>query len=329
MGRSMRAGMAALGLGLGLGLASAPAQAGDGERLGQALGILFGQAKPQPASEAPTQGQQALASPPPQRPLTEKERRELEESQAKGNLANALLMGRMTPAQERELGRQIAGGVLGAAPLVPDFRLQSYVNRVGMWVALQSERPEVPWRFGVIESEGINAFAAPGGYILVTKGLYRLLRTESQLAGVLGHEIAHVNRRHHEKLLRKSSAIAGLSGLLAARVGGGGGGEQELRAVIGNGAEIMARGLDKDSELEADRDGSVYAARAGYEPYGLAAILEEMGHFGAGDSRMGLLKKTHPDAGARLESLSAAVGDRWEGLAGGKELSGRLVPLRD
>jgi len=84
------------------------------------------------------------------------------------------------PSKEEEisLGREIAGNLLGAAPLVKDAALQKYVNSVGRWVASQSERPDLPWRFGVIESEDINAFAAPGGYIMITKGLYRKLTNE-------------------------------------------------------------------------------------------------------------------------------------------------------
>ena len=81
-------------------------------------------------------------------------------------------------SQEEEvaIGRQAAGNILGAAPLVEDAKLQQYVNRVGRWIASQSERPDLDWHFGVIESNDINAFAAPGGYIFVTKGLYRVLR---------------------------------------------------------------------------------------------------------------------------------------------------------
>src|SRR5687768_7724413 len=82
---------------------------------------------------------------------------------------------------EIAVGRELAGRVLGAAPMVADAELQAYVNRVGRWVALQSERPDLPWRFGVIDSPSVNAFAAPGGYILITRGLYEILDNESQL----------------------------------------------------------------------------------------------------------------------------------------------------
>ncbi|HSF71136.1 MAG TPA: M48 family metalloprotease, partial [Methylotenera sp.] len=95
-----------------------------------------------------------------------------------------------SPSKEEEiaLGREITGSLLGAAPLVKDAALQQYVNKVGRWVANQSERSDLPWKFGVIDSADLNAFAAPGGYVLVTKGLYQKLQNEAQLASVLGHE---------------------------------------------------------------------------------------------------------------------------------------------
>ena len=102
----------------------------------------------------------------------------------------------MSEENEIAVGREVAGRTLGAAPLVADPELQAYVNRVGRWVAAQTERPDLPWHFGVIDSPAINAFAAPGGYVLVTRGLYEILDNEAQLAGVLGHEISHITGRH-------------------------------------------------------------------------------------------------------------------------------------
>jgi len=113
------------------------------------------------------------------------------------------------PSKEEEiaLGREITGNLLGAAPLVKDEALQKYVNSVGRWVASQSERPDLPWHFGVIESDDLNAFAAPGGYVMITKGLYRKMSNEAQLAGVLGHEIGHVVAKHQLKVLQKQQLI--------------------------------------------------------------------------------------------------------------------------
>ena len=92
---------------------------------------------------------------------------------------------------EKKLGRHSVALLLGAAPLVKNDALQLYVNRVGRWVALQTGRNDIDWRFGVIDTPNVNAFAAPSGYVLVTRGLLARLDNEAELAGVLGHEIAH------------------------------------------------------------------------------------------------------------------------------------------
>jgi beta-barrel assembly-enhancing protease len=240
-------------------------------------------------------------------------------------LLKALLGGKTSPEEETRIGQQIAGNLLGAAPLVRDDSLQRYVNRVGRWVALQSERPDLAWHFGVIESDDLNAFAAPGGYIFLTKGLYRKLKNEAELAGVLGHEIGHVIRKHHLKLLQKSQGIAALGGLLGGKLKD----ENELvQNLIGNGAEVVARGLDKDAEYEADRIGVVLSARAGYDAYGLPAVLAEIGHVAKTDKSVSLLFKTHPLPEDRLGHLSDAVGDKLDALPEGQSGVGRFYRLR-
>ncbi len=239
-------------------------------------------------------------------------------------LLSALLAGQLSEAQERQLGRRIVGNLLGAVPLVGDDALQGYVNRVGRWVALQSERPDLVWHFGVLDSEAINAFAAPGGYVLITRGLYRRLNSEAELAGVLAHEIAHVIRRHHVKLLQRSQIIAGLGGALVKEVGTGG---DMAQHVIGHGAEVAARALDKETELEADRMALILAARAGYDAYGLPLVLQEIGHFSGQDDRVALLFKTHPHPDQRLQVLADTVGERLDGLAPGGTLPDRLYRL--
>ena len=94
--------------------------------------------------------------------------------------------------EEIAIGRDLAATLVGAAPLVTDVRLQRYVNSVGRWVASQSERPDLPWQFGILDAPQLNAFAVPGGTILITRGLLERMRNEAELAGVLGHEITHV-----------------------------------------------------------------------------------------------------------------------------------------
>lgn len=230
-----------------------------------------------------------------------------------------------TVEEEIRLGREIAGNLLGAAPLVKDAQLQQYVNQVGRWVALQSSRPDLPWHFGVIESEDLNAFAAPGGWVLVTKGLYRNLKNESELAGVLGHEIGHVIKKHQLKLLQKQQLLSFGAGLLGGKLGKD---NQTVQKVIGSGAEVCARSLDKDAEYEADRIGVVLTARAGYEPYGLPEVLQTMGAAGKDDSRVTLLFKTHPHPDDRLARLGTAIGDRLDTIQDGKTLEQRFYRLK-
>lgn len=233
-------------------------------------------------------------------------------------------VGQVPLEQEVKIGRQIAGNLLGAAPLVPDAKLQRYVNSVGRWVASRSTRPDLKWTFGVIESNDINAFAAPGGYVFITRGLYAQLKDEAELAGVLGHEIGHVQQKHHLKILQKQQLIGLGSELLGRQIGGG----DQTQRLIGSGAEIMARGLDKSAEYEADRIGVVLAARAGYDPWALPAVLQELATVSKDDSSVALLFKTHPAPEDRLAQLGDAMGDRLDGIKAGQTLGKRLYRLK-
>ncbi|MBP9915150.1 MAG: M48 family metalloprotease [Thiobacillaceae bacterium] len=282
--------------------------------------ILKGLLKPPPA-EAPRQPATPTAPTQPTAPAAPTAKPEKPRDQ----LLKALLGGNASPEEEARIGQQIAGNLLGAAPLVRDDTLQRYVNRVGRWVSLQSERPDLAWHFGVIDTDDLNAFAAPGGYVFLTKGLYRKLRNEAELAGVLGHEIGHVIRKHHLKLLQQSQGIAALGGFLGRKLKDE---SQVVQNLIGNGAEIVARGLDKDAEYEADRIGMVLTARAGYDAYALPAVLAEIGHVAKGDKSVSLLFKTHPLPEDRLEHLSEAAGDRLDGLPEGQAGEKRFYRLR-
>ena len=229
------------------------------------------------------------------------------------------------PSKEEEiaLGREITGSVLGAAPLVKDEKLQQYVNKVGRWVASQSERDNLPWKFGVIDSADLNAFAAPGGYVLITKGLYQKLQNEAQLASVLGHEIAHVVKKHQLKVLQKQQLLNVGSSWLKEKLG-----KTKLAdKAIGTGAEISARGLDKDAEFEADRMGMVLAARAGYDAFALAEVLQTISQTNKSDSSVALLFKTHPAPDERLAKLSDTAGTQLDNIKAGKTLENRLYKL--
>lgn len=220
------------------------------------------------------------------------------------------LVGDMSDADEHALGRETAGRMLSAYPLVKNDSLQKYVNLVGVLVAQQSKRAGLPWIFGVIESGDINAFAMPGGYIVLTSGLYKTLTNEAELAGVLGHEIAHVNLRHHVRLMQKQLLIAKGSDFLKSKTRA-----DAIKELAGTGAEITARSLDKESEYESDRTGIEYAARAGYDPFAYLEILDRMGADQSTD-RVALLFKTHPHPRDRMDALAKAIGKKWNSVKG-------------
>ena len=245
---------------------------------------------------------------------------------AKSESKSAFNLKSPSKQEEIQIGREITGNLLGAASLVNDAALQNYVNKVGRWVANHSERADLPWHFGVIESEDINAFAAPGGYVIITKGLYRKLENEAQLAGVLSHEIAHVVKSHHLKILQKSQLLDLGADLLGKQLGKN---SQIIQKVIGSGAEVCARSLDKSAEFEADRMGVVLTTRAGYEPYGLPEVLQTIGQTGKDESSVALLFKTHPHPEDRLVKLDDAIGNRLDKIKDGKTLSERFYRLKN
>jgi predicted Zn-dependent protease len=231
--------------------------------------------------------------------------------------------------QEIEIGEGVTARLLGAAPLVRNDALQKYVNKVGLWLALHSERPALPWRFGVTDDPDVNAFATPGGTILITRGLYQKLRNESELAGVLAHEIAHVVRRHQLKAIKSAlgrewqlelaQAVADKKNNKDAA--------HSLKAFTA-GTELFARGLDKGDEFEADRMGVVIAARAGYNPFGLVGSLQTLDAVNPQDGAVALMFKTHPSPAKRLEMLSTAVGVKLDGFADGGKEPARFVVLK-
>lgn len=217
------------------------------------------------------------------------------------------------PEEEEKIGGDLAGMILGAAPLVDDAAMQHYVNRVGMWLAMHTDRPDLPWKFGVIDTEDVNAFSTPGGYVLISRGLFERVRNESELAGVLAHEIAHVVQKHHLHALQnemRTSAVADVGGSV---VGGSGVTGYLTEQVIKAGKTLYTRGLDKGDEYEADRMAVVIAARAGYSPYGLVGVLQTLS---AEQDQKGLalMMKTHPNPTDRMERLGKAMGTKLDAL---------------
>ena len=222
-------------------------------------------------------------------------------------------------SQEDEvaLGNALTASFLGASPLHPDAGLQRYVNRVGKWVALHSERADLPWTFSVIDTETINAFAMPGGSIIVSSGLLKRLNNEAELAGVLAHEIAHVVRKHQLTAIQsnmKADFWKSVGTSVAAdhvKIGGG-----AVGSTVGNIAKpyildaagnvikdgFFLRPLDRGLETDADQLAVVLATRAGYDPYGLAGALQMLAQYkGGGDAAS--LFSTHPSPTDRLADL--------------------------
>ncbi|MEQ8232223.1 MAG: M48 family metalloprotease [Gammaproteobacteria bacterium] len=213
----------------------------------------------------------------------------------------------MSEPEEIRLGGDLAGRLLGAMPPLDDAAAQAYINRLGRWLTLQTSRPDLPWHFAIVDNDSLGAFATPGGYVFVTRGLVALMRDESELAGVLAHEIAHVVERHHVHAVM-SKARASLARDVAADVVAdyAGGNPLVTQALLEGGMNVYASGLDQADEFDADRAGAVIAARAGYDPFGLLMLLNTLDALDPGEPRAALLFATHPDTRERIERLAAA-----------------------
>ena len=219
--------------------------------------------------------------------------------------------------EEISLGEGITAGFLGAVRLHADERLQRYVNRVGRWLASQTERPELPWTFGVIDNDVINAFAMPGGTVVVSHGLVRRLENESELAGVLAHEIAHVLQRHQLSAIQSAAgwgAAANVTRIVAEeQISRRGGIAVDVKSSLASaGVDLVRDGLflrplDRRMEYEADLLGVTIAARAGYDPNGLVAVLSMLAQLKPEDAGASLTLSTHPSASERLAELERAV----------------------
>jgi predicted Zn-dependent protease len=203
---------------------------------------------------------------------------------------------------EEAVGRASVARIVGVAPLHPSQALQKYVNLVGGLIASKTDAKQT-WRFGVIDTESVNAFAAPGGFVLVTTGLLKQLGSEDELGAVLAHEIAHVTRQHHyQAILRQRNAETAMKSLQADL----GQDAAEFAALTKASAVLYARGLDKGTEHEADLIGVQLMTIAGYDPSAHLTVLEKLDGMAHGDSRMSLLTSTHPSARERIDYLVRA-----------------------
>ena len=239
------------------------------------------------------------------------------------SLVKSQEVGNMSEEDEIAIGKEVTAATLGNYPPLRQDKVQRALNQVGVWVALQSSRPELPWRFVAVRGDSVNAFAAPGGTIMVTQGMLKLVDNEAELACVLGHEIAHVDHRHHLSVMQKSLLVSAGASALDIKSSGSGGIDYRKR-LVSESKEIFSRGLDRGAEREADEEGVLLAARAGYDPAACLNFMQRLAGLKADTGPLAALYKTHPPAKERATDIDAALG-KLDGATPGE---GARPPLK-
>ena len=224
----------------------------------------------------------------------------------------------MSKADEVKIGQQMHVQILQQMGQYDDPALQDYVQQLGSKLAAQSHRPELDWRFTVVDTDDVNAFALPGGYIYISRGILPYLSSEAELAAVLGHEIGHVTARHAVRQQSKAAGVGILSTAAAIFTG-----QQAIGDLSSVAGQAVLSGYGREMELEADRLGAEYLARTGYDPAAIihvVAALKEQELFERERARLenrqakiyhGLFA-SHPDNDKRLREAiesSARVAD--------------------
>ena len=219
----------------------------------------------------------------------------------------------MSEAQEISAGQEADAQVKKEMGLYSDGNLQEYVSNIGLKLAHLSERPNLPWHYTVVDVPAINAFALPGGYIYITRGILPFLNDEAQLAGVLGHETGHVTARHAAQ--QYTRAVGGTIGLVALGIFVPG--ARPFGQLAEQGLGVLFLKYGRGDELQADQLGARYAARANWDPGGVPEMLMTLGRLDeASGQRRGVPNwlETHPDPLARVKEIQPAV----EQLAAGR-----------
>ncbi len=177
----------------------------------------------------------------------------------------------MSEQQEIQMGAQAHADVLKEYAALDNPALQAYVNGVGQRLAQQSHRPNLQWHFTVVDSPDVNAFALPGGYVYITRGIMAYLNSEAELAGVVGHEIGHVTARHGVRQQSASTAV-GLGAVLGSILVPGLN-NQAGASLLQTLAQAWTAGYGRDHELESDRLGAEYLAKTGYRPQAMIDVI--------------------------------------------------------
>ena len=223
----------------------------------------------------------------------------------------------MTDDDEQRLGEAVSQRIRERYGVVQDAAVHKYVGLVGKVLASASGRPNLTWRFIVLDTDGVNALAAPGGYIHITRGALSLLESEAELAGVLGHEIAHVTRKHTVRAIQKNKAIQmGAEETLS-------GNSALFNKLVDKASEMVMAGFGRAEELEADREGVSLADKAGYAPAGLGGFLRTVMDRNKSSSEKQGLFASHPEMEERLKKLDDTISK--ERLAAAVSLEARLA----
>lgn len=207
---------------------------------------------------------------------------------------------------EIRFGRDLAARILANYKLWDNPRANHYLNLIGHALCFYAGRSELQFSFGLLDTDEINAFATPGGYVFVTRGALQRMTDESQLAALLGHEIAHVQQRHMVRELKikaeQGSAVGALAGLIGGTTGGV---RTALESSLDQAITILfKRGYRLQDELEADRIGLLIASAAGYDPLALGTYLKSVERFEAAPQN---LHKDHPVLAQRLAAIDDAL----------------------
>jgi len=208
-------------------------------------------------------------------------------------------------AEEREIGRIVAARVLATYPISKDERLQKYVTLLGNTIAGYCTRPSLDWHFAVIEAPIVNAFSAPGGFIFVTTTLLENVKSEAELAAVLGHEIAHATEKHILSEIKRANVFAAGLDIAQSEYGRGDLTDQLARKVseIAN-DKLFKTGVGRKEEHEADRIGMKLAGAAGYREASLLDFLSTLQQLAATQpAGLRQLTQTHPKPQDRIAAL--------------------------
>jgi beta-barrel assembly-enhancing protease len=209
----------------------------------------------------------------------------------------------VTDEEERRIGEDVSARIRARFGVVQDPAVHKYVTLVGLSVARASERPRIPWSFVVLDTDGVNAFAAPGGIVHITRGALGLLRNEAELAGVLAHEVGHVAHKHAVNAIRKSKAVQ--LGTQATT-----GNRSTLLDQIANRAYeiVLENAFDRGDEIDADRASITYAQKAGYSAGTLADFLTRLDERNQDQPARNGLFASHPETKERIDKVRAAAG---------------------